>query len=130
MRKRRIPAVLLAGCMLFGQTAWAADTDAQGEEARAEAAAEEETNAQTVPEGQEKTEAQAVLEGKEETETPAVPAFSYLAQIFHTASFYNIAVNVSGTVIPFTPSDLTQKAFYSHRRHPLHINIIRRQFLG
>lgn len=74
MRKRRIPAVLLAGCMLFGQTAWAADTDAQGEEARAEAAAEEETNAQTVPEGQEKTEAQAVLEGKEETETPAVPA--------------------------------------------------------
>ena len=74
MRKRRVSAVLLAGCMLFGQTAWAADTDTPGDEARAEAAAEEETNAQTVPEGQEETETPAVPADQAETEVQTATA--------------------------------------------------------
>ena len=64
MRKRRMPAVLLAGCMLFGQTAWAAEGDDLSAEVQAETAAQEET---AVQEETEET-SQSVQEVQGETE--------------------------------------------------------------
>ena len=58
MRKRQIPAVLLAGCMLFGQTAWAADADNLSADAQTENAVQEETEetSQSIQEVQGETE--------------------------------------------------------------------------